>query len=75
MAKGSINCYLAAPRPTLGHYWKGSLTYSMLITVVLHIWPVGYRKSRYKDGSQSWPSASWSLNREPCDSEHNFLTH
>ena len=27
-----LNCYLAAPRPTLGHYRGNSLTYSMLTT-------------------------------------------
>ena len=29
------NCYLAAPRPTLGHYGGGSLTHTMLITAFL----------------------------------------
>ena len=32
-----FNSYLAAPRPTLGHYQGGSLTHPMLITCVLHI--------------------------------------
>ena len=27
-----FNCYLAAPRPTLGHYWGDSLNHPMLIT-------------------------------------------
>ena len=27
-----LNCYLAVPRPTLGHYRRGSLTHPMLIT-------------------------------------------
>ena len=27
-----FNCYLAAPRPTLGHYQGDSLNHSMLIT-------------------------------------------
>ena len=33
-----FNCYLAALRPSLGHYHKGSLSHSMLITSwILHI--------------------------------------
>ena len=27
-----FNCYLAAPQPTLDHYWADSLTHPMLIT-------------------------------------------
>ena len=30
--RGFFNCYLAAPRPTLGHYQGESLTNPMLIT-------------------------------------------
>ena len=29
-----FNCYLAAPRPTSGHYWGDSLTHPMLINAV-----------------------------------------
>ena len=32
-----FNCYLAAQRPTLGHYLGGSLTHPMLITAILPI--------------------------------------
>ena len=48
-----FNCYLAAPRPTLGHYWGGSLTHLMLITCVLHMRPKGDREPRNEVGSLS----------------------
>ena len=48
-----FNCYLAAPRPTLGHYRGGSLTPPMLITCVLHIRPEGHREPRRKVGCLS----------------------
>ena len=32
-----FNCYLAAPRPTLGHYQGDSLTHPMLITAFFYI--------------------------------------
>ena len=48
-----FNCYLAAPRPTLGHYRGGSLTHTMLITCVLHIRPEGNREPRNEVGSLS----------------------
>ena len=48
-----FNCYLAAPRPTLGHYRGGSLTHPMLITCVLHIRPEGYQEPRNEVGSLS----------------------
>ena len=51
--KGFFNCYLAAPRPTLGHYRGGSLTHPMLITCVLHIRPEGYWDPRSEVGSLS----------------------
>ena len=41
-----FNYYLAAPRPTLGHYLGGSLTYPMLIPCVLHIRPGGHLEPR-----------------------------
>ena len=41
-----FNCYLAAPRPTLGHYRGDSLTHPMLITVCLHIRPECHRDPR-----------------------------
>ena len=47
------NCYLAAPRPTLGHYQGGSFTHPMLITCILHIRPEGHRESRSEVGSLS----------------------
>ena len=48
-----FNCYLAAPRPTLGYYRGGSLTHPMLITAFLHIRPEGHRKPCNEFGSLS----------------------
>ena len=48
-----FNCYLAAPRPTLGHYRGDSLTHPMLITAFLHFRPEGHREPRSKVGSLS----------------------
>ena len=45
-----FNCYLAAPRSTLGHYGGGSLTHPMLITAFLHIWPERHRELRNEVG-------------------------
>ena len=57
--EGSLNlhffflfkCYLAATQLTLGHYRGGSLTYLMLITAFLHIWPWGHLELRNKVNS------------------------
>ena len=46
-----LNCYLAAPLPTLGHYRGGSLTQLMLITCVLHTLPEGHQEPCNKVGS------------------------
>ena len=46
-----FNCYLAAPRPTLGHSQGGNLTNSMLITACYLYQPKVYRESRSKVGS------------------------
>ena len=48
-----FNCYLAALRPTLGHYRGGSHTRPMLIAWALHIRPEGHRKPRNEFGSLS----------------------
>ena len=48
-----LNCYLAAPRPSLGYYRGGSLTHPMLIACVLHIRPEGRREPRSGVGSLS----------------------
>ena len=46
-----FNCYLAAPRPTLGHYRGDSLTHPMLITAFfLHFRPEGHREPRNEVG-------------------------
>ena len=48
-----LNCYLAAPRPTLGHFRGDSLTHLMLITVFLHFWPEDHREPCNEVGSLS----------------------
>ena len=48
-----FNCYLAAPRPTSGHYRGDSLTHPMLINAFLHIRPEGHREPRSEVGSLS----------------------
>ena len=41
-----LNCYLAVPRPTLGHSPGDSLTNLMLITTYVRIRPEGHREPR-----------------------------
>ena len=48
-----FNWYLAAPRPTLGHYRRDSLTRPMLITAFLHFQPEGQWEPRDEVGSLS----------------------
>ena len=48
-----FSCYLAAPRPTLGHSQGDSLTNLVLITAFAHIQPEGHREPRNKVGSLS----------------------
>ena len=50
-----FNCYLAAPRPTSGHYRGDSLTHPMLITAFLPIRPEGHREPRSEVGSLRTP--------------------
>ena len=40
-AKKILNCHLAAPQPTLGHYWEYSLIHPMLITALFNFQPKG----------------------------------
>ena len=70
-----FNCYLAAPRPTLGHYQGDSLNHSMLITAfcIFELKVTGKLVSRLCPYAQS--SAQWGLNQEPSDSYYNTLTH
>ena len=48
-----FNCYLAVPRPTLGHSQGDSLTNPMLITAFLHVRPEGHWEPRNEVGSLS----------------------
>ena len=48
-----FNCYLAAPRPTMGNFWGDSLTHPMLITAFLNFRPEGHREPRNKVGTLS----------------------
>ena len=44
---------LTTPRPTLGHWQEGTLTYSMLITTLFKVQPESHREPRNEVGSQS----------------------
>ena len=71
-----FNCYLASPRPTLGHYRGDSLTRPMLITAFFYIFDPKVTGSLVTGlGPWARPSAEWGLNREPSDSYYNALTH
>ena len=48
-----FNYYLAAPRPTSGHYRGDSLTHPMLLTAFVHVRPEGHREPRSEVGSLS----------------------
>ena len=48
-----FNCYLAVPRPTLGHSQGDSLTNPLLITVFVYIRPEGHREPFNEVGSLS----------------------
>ena len=48
-----LNYDLAAPRLTLSHYWRDSLTHPMLITAFLHIRPKGNQDPCNEVGSLS----------------------
>ena len=48
-----FNCYLAVPRPTLGHSQGDSLANPVLITVYVRIQPKGHWELRNKVGSLS----------------------
>ena len=55
--------YLAAPKPTLDHYWIENLTYATLISAFLQIQTKDYQNSLKKVWSQSW--ADRTLKQEP----------
>ena len=46
-----LNCYFAAPQPTLGHYRRGSVTHPTLITAFSHFCPEAHQESRNEVGS------------------------
>ena len=48
-----LNCYLAAPRPALGHYRGDSLTHPMLISAFLHFWLKSHQEPHNEAGSLS----------------------
>ena len=48
-----FNCYLALPRPTLGHSQRDSLTNPMLIMAFVHVRSIGHQESRNKVDSLS----------------------
>ena len=69
-----FNCYLADPRPTLGHSQGDSFTNPMLIAAFYLIRPEGHREPRNEVGSLGPAERLAGLNREPSDSSHNALT-
>ena len=70
-----FNCYLAVPRPTLGHSPGVSLTNPMLSLHFNDIDPKVTGNLVIRMGPQAWSSAQWCLNQEPSDFNHNALTH
>ena len=48
-----FSCYLAVPRPTLGHSQGDSLTNLILITAFVHVRPEGHWEPGNKVGSLS----------------------
>ena len=46
-----FNCYLAVPRPTLGHSQGGSLTNPMLITAFVQVRPKSHWEPHNEVGS------------------------
>ena len=59
-----FNCYLAVPRPTLGHSQGDSLTNPMLITSFIHILPEGHWEPGNEPGSQIPTEHLVGLNRD-----------
>lgn len=55
---------LAAPRPTLGHLWIGSLTHLMLIIAFDLFRPGGCQESQSEFGFKSLLSAQWGLEQQ-----------
>ena len=48
-----FNCYLAAPWPTLGHYWGDSFTNAMFITALHWFQPESHQEHHKEVGSLS----------------------
>ena len=69
-----FKCYLAVPRPTLGHSQGGSLTNSMLITAFVHVPSKDHRGSHNKVGSLSLAEHLADFDWEPFDSDCDALT-
>ena len=53
-----FNCYLAVPRPTLGHSQGDSLTNLMLITAFVQVRPKGHWEPHNEVGSLSLAKCS-----------------
>ena len=70
-----LNCYLAAPQPTLGHYRGSCLTNPMLITAFFTYFnPKLARSLVTRLCPKVQPSIKWGLNQNPSHSECNSLT-
>ena len=64
-----LNCYLAAPRPTLGHCRGGRLTNPKLITAFfIYFDPKVTGSLVTRLVPKAWQSTTWGLNQDPSDS-------
>ena len=71
-----FNFYLAAQRPTLGHYRVDSLTHpTLIIAFYLVRRPESHREPRNEVGSLSLAEGLTGFDQETYDSSCNALTH
>ena len=68
-------CYLAAPRPTLGHSQEDNLTNLMLITAFVQVPPKGHREPHNEVAYLSLAECLEGFDWEPSNSDCNLWTH
>ena len=68
-------CYLAARRPTLGHYQGDNLTVSMLITALFKFRSQGHQEPHNKVDFQSLVEQLVGSEPKTFQFYHNTLTH
>ena len=66
--------HLSAPRPTFGHWERGSLTHPKLITVLFLVRPKGHWEPCNSCAPRPGQSISGDLNWVPSNSECNTLS-